>query len=72
MVNFFISTILNKCKYFDIMLQKNRGIEMNKISIKDVNNQIIDATLVRYFKYKNKNYLIYTFNYIYEKGFVKF
>ena len=44
---------------------------MNKISIKDVNNQIIDATLVRYFKYKNTNYLIYTFNDIDEKGFVK-
>lgn len=44
---------------------------MNKISIKDINNQIIDATLVRYFKYKNTNYLIYTFNDIDEKGFVK-
>ena len=44
---------------------------MNKISIKDVNNQIIDATLVRFFKYKNTNYLIYTFNDIDEKGFVK-
>lgn len=44
---------------------------MNKISIKDINNQIIDAALVRYFKYKNTNYLIYTFNDIDEKGFVK-
>lgn len=44
---------------------------MNKISIKDVNNQIVEVFFVRYFKYKNTNYLIYTMNEKDEKGFIK-
>ena len=44
---------------------------MNQISIKDMNNQIIEVFLVRYFKYKNTNYLIYTLNETDEKGFIK-
>lgn len=44
---------------------------MNKISINDMNNQIVEVFLVRYFKYKNTNYLIYTLNETDEKGFIK-
>lgn len=44
---------------------------MNQISIKDMNNQIVEVFLVRYFKYKNTNYLIYTLNETDEKGFIK-
>lgn len=44
---------------------------MNKMNIKDANNQMIEVFLVRYFKYKNTNYLIYTLNEVDEKGFIK-
>ena len=44
---------------------------MNQINIKDMNNQIIEVFLVRYFKYKNTNYLVYTLNETDEKGFIK-
>lgn len=44
---------------------------MNKIDIKDINNQIIQVFLIRYFKYKNTNYLIYTLNETDEKGYIK-
>lgn len=41
------------------------------MNIKDANNQMIEVFLVRYFKYKNTNYLIYTLNEVDEKGFIK-
>ena len=44
---------------------------MNKIDIKDIKNQIIQVFLIRYFKYKNTNYLIYTLNETDEKGYIK-
>lgn len=44
---------------------------MEKILIKNEDNQSIDVDLVRYFKYKNTNYLIYTKHEKDEKGYIK-
>ena len=44
---------------------------MEKILIRNEDNQSIEVELIRYFKYKNTNYLIYTKNEKDEKGYVK-
>lgn len=44
---------------------------MNKVSIKSFDNSNIEVYVIRYFRYKNTNYLIYTLNEIDEKGFTK-
>ena len=44
---------------------------MEKILIKNEDNQSIEVDLVRYFKYKNTNYLIYTKHEKDEKGYIK-
>lgn len=43
---------------------------MSKLSIKNFDNSV-EIDVIRYFKYNNTNYLIYTLNEIDEKGFVK-
>lgn len=43
---------------------------MNRIFLRDVNNKKINPELVRYFKYQNDYYLIYTFHEIDEKNFM--
>ena len=44
---------------------------MEKILVRNEDNQSIEVELIRYFKYKNTNYLIYTKNEKDEKGYVK-
>lgn len=43
---------------------------MNRIFLRDSNNKKINPELVRYFKYQNDYYLIYTFHEIDEKNFM--
>lgn len=44
---------------------------MSKLIIKNFDNNKVEVDVIRYFKYKNTNYLIYTLNEIDEKGFTK-
>lgn len=44
---------------------------MSKISIKDANNTIMEVEFIRYFKYKDTSYFIYTQNELDEKEFIK-
>ena len=44
---------------------------MSKLKIKIFDNSNIEIDVVRYFKYKNTNYLIYTLNETDEKDFIK-
>ena len=44
---------------------------MSKLIIKNFDNNKVEIDVIRYFKYKNTNYLIYTLNEIDEKGFTK-
>lgn len=44
---------------------------MSIISVKNINNETIDVNVIRYFKYKNTKYFIYTFDEIDERGFIK-
>lgn len=44
---------------------------MSKLIIKNFYNNKVEIDVIRYFKYKNTNYLIYTLNEIDEKGFTK-
>lgn len=44
---------------------------MSKLNIKSFDNSNIEIDVVRYFKYKNTNYLIYTLNETDEKNFIK-
>ncbi len=44
---------------------------MSKLKIKSFDNSNIEIDVVRYFKYKNTNYLIYTLNETDEKDFIK-
>lgn len=44
---------------------------MIKLSVQSFDNNNIDVDVIRYFKYKNTNYLIYTLNEIDDKGFTK-
>lgn len=44
---------------------------MSKLIIKNFDNNKVEVDVIRYFKYKNTNYLIYTLNEIDEKRFTK-
>lgn len=44
---------------------------MSKLIIKNFDNNKVEVDVIRYFKYKNTNYLIYTLNEIDEKEFTK-
>ena len=44
---------------------------MSKLIIINFDNNKVEVDVIRYFKYKNTNYLIYTLNEIDEKGFTK-
>ena len=53
------------------MIKNNMGTSMSKLKIKSFDNSNIEIDVVRYFKYKNTNYLIYTLNETDEKDFIK-